>query len=417
MTPQSRARRWAALAAEVCGSLLLVLAVFWLFMLFLYALFPSGTPLKELIESRLEALPARHPAERQAEATLASLQHDVRFRSGNSLVWSGAREGMPLYSNDAVQTFDRSGASISFGAGDQLAVGSNSLVRVTRLDAGDEAGPRTYRVQVDGELRGSLSDARKLRFELATAGHLARISPGAARFRIARNGADCSSLAVYAGEAEVQGAGGIVRVPANFGVTLRRGVAVGAVLPLPWPPMLGKEQAVYRYRLLPPRIRFSWSGAPGDYQFQLSTDPRFTSRLIDERVGGPEFVAGKLAEGKFFWRVRRVEEGRAGPYSRVGSCELVQVLAAPKLQVRFPEEGARAGRYTLSGSSEPGTRVFVDGGEVALESTGKFTREVELKPGVNLIRVEALDATGNASYASRIVYGRPDGQGAGAPAR
>jgi len=49
----ARARRWAKVGLEAFGSLFLVLALFWLFILFLYALFPSGTPLKELIESRL----------------------------------------------------------------------------------------------------------------------------------------------------------------------------------------------------------------------------------------------------------------------------------------------------------------------------------------------------------------------------
>jgi hypothetical protein len=48
----------------------------------------------------------------------------------------------------------------------------------------------------------------------------------------------------------------------------------------------------------------------------------------------------------------------------------------------------------------------VDGVEIAAGEDGAFRYSGELKPGVNLIRVEALDQAGNASYASRIVYGR-----------
>ena len=107
----------------------------------------------------------------------------------------------------------------------------------------------------------------------------------------------------------------------------------------------------------------------------------------------------------------RVEEGREGPFSRVGRCRLVQLLKSPQLWVGFPPEGAAAGPYTLFGSMEQGSRVFVDGVEVASDGEGGFRRELRLKPGVNLIRVEALDPAGNASYASRIVYGRAQQQG------
>ncbi|OGU05850.1 MAG: hypothetical protein A2075_05715 [Geobacteraceae bacterium GWC2_58_44] len=412
MTAPKGARRWGALAAESSGSLLLVLVVFWLFILFLYAVFPSGTPLKELMESRMEPVPGRYAVERRPEATLVSLFRDVRFRRGNSVAWGGASQGMQLYSQDAVQTFDRSGAGISFGARDVISVGSNSLVVVTRLDAGGEAGSRSYRVQVDGEVSGTLSAARKLRMEFAAAGHLARIVPGAARFRVARNGDSSASLAMYAGEAQVAGRAGMVRVPANYGVTLRRGVPVGPAVPLPAAPLLGADKALYRYRLLPPRVRFTWSGAAENYHFQLAKDARFQSCLIDEKLGGGEFVTGKLANGAYFWRVSGVEEGREGLFSRVGRCELVQVLKSPELQVSFPPERAPAGPCLLSGSMEPGTRVFVDGVEVASDQGGNFQRELRLKPGVNLIRVEALDPSGNASYASRIVYGTAVQKGA-----
>jgi hypothetical protein len=407
MSARSRLVKWAALAAEAGGALLLVLAAFWLFIVFLYAIFPSGTPLRELVESRRDPAPGRFQLKATAEATLSSLQRDVRFRRGNSIAWGGASEGMPLYSQDAVQTFDRSGARISFGGNDQLDLGSNSLVVVTRLEAKDEAGPKSYRVQVDGEVRGSLAAGRKLRMEFAAAGHLARMAQGAARFRFTRNGENGASLAVYSGEANVEGFGRSVRVPANFGVTLKNGVAVGAVLPLPAPPLLGEsDRALYRYRLLPPRVRFTWSGAAESYHLQLSKDAAFKSRLIDERLAAPEFVTGKLSKGSYFWRVSRVVEGREGTFSRVGRCELAQVLKSPELQVGFPPERQPAGPFTLNGRAEPGSRVFVDGVEVASRENGSFEHSLQLNPGVNLIRVEALDAAGNASYASRVVYGK-----------
>jgi len=397
----ARIKSWRGLALEAGGTLVLVLALFWLFILLLYALFPSGTPLKELIQGSLEP---DAPPEKHAEATLADLTHDVRLRRGTSIAWGGASAGMPLFSQDAVQTFDRSGATISFGARDQLSLGSNSLVVVTRMDARDEAGPRSYRVQVEGELSGELSAARKLRLEFAAAGHLARLKPGAARFRVAPNDDNSASVAVYSGELQVGG----VRVPADYGLTLRQGVPVGAAVPLPPAPQLsGPQPALYRYRKLPPLVRLAWSGEAGRYHLQLSRTPRFQRLLVDEKLATPEFVTGKLTGGDYFWRVSRVEGGAEGTFSATGRCRLEQLLRPPGLTVEFPPGRAATGPYVLTGRAEAGSRVFVDGAEVAAGSSGAFTHQVRLQPGVNLIRVEAVDPAGNASYASRVVYGSP----------
>ncbi|HBA88826.1 MAG TPA: hypothetical protein DCZ75_12845 [Geobacter sp.] len=408
MTGGSRARRWAFLAAEAVGSLLLVLALFWLFILFLYALFPSGTPLKELMQSRTDQLPARDAAGNRPEAALKLLVRDVRFRRGNSVAWGGAREGMLLYSHDAVQTFDRSEATITFSPSDLIQVGSNSLVLVTRLNENVETGPRSYRVQVDGELRGTLSASKTLRMELATAGHLARIVPGAAKFRITPNGDDGSSLAVYGGEARVLGKHGVVRVPASYGITLRNGVSPGPAVPLPSPPPLKDDKLIYRYRLLPPKIRFAWGGEAGQYHFQLAREPGFKRPLLDKNCPTPHLDAGTLEAGEYFWRVSRIEEGREGAFSRVGRCRLLQLLKPPQLRIDAAGEQLPAGAFRLTGSAEPGSRTFVNGVEVAGDQEGKFSHELQLKPGVNLVRVEALDAAGNASYASRVLYGRTD---------
>ena len=398
-------RKLLLLAAETAASLFLVLSLFWLFIVFLYAIFPSGTPLKELITSRSDQIPAKDAAGRRPEAALASLQRDVRCRRGNSVAWGSAREGMLLYNHDAVQTFDRSGATISFAPKDLLALGSNSMVVVTRLNEKVQGGARSYRVHVEGELRGTLSGSKKVRMEVAAAGHLARIVPGAARFRFTPNGDDCASLAVYAGEARIQGRDGTVRVPAYYGITLRRGVPAGPAVPLPEAPRLKDRKLFYKFRLLPPRVRFTWSGGAAEYHFQLAKDPGFKKPLLDRKVTDPELVWGYLDAGSYFWRVSRIEEGREGAFSPAGRCELQQLLKPPELKVEFPPESGAAGNFRMTGSAEPGSRVFVNGVEVPAGEEGEFAHELQLRPGVNLIRVEAVDPAGNASYASRVVHG------------
>ncbi|MCM0081906.1 hypothetical protein L4X63_09920 [Geomonas sp. Red32] len=449
---------WGTAALEAGGALVLVLVLFSLFFAFLYALFPSGTPLKEMVGGSSEPLPGRLAGGRQVEATLSSLRHDVRFRRGDSIAWGGASQGLPLYSRDAVQTLDDSGAEISFAPKDRLYLGSNSLMVVTRTNAEEPESPRNYRVQVEGEVRGNLSAGRKMRVEVAAAGHVAAIAPGAARFVISPAGGGSQSLAVYAGSASIVTGGGVVRIPANYGIMLRQGRALGRPVRLPDAPRLTGEKSSYLYRLVPPKARFAWSAPAGRFHFQLADSPRFAAPLLDEKLicnGAPAgsrgtgagaasaaseggvtcrredagkagaaqaaalrypkgpslshtWNAGNLSKGSYYWRVSRIEEGREGAFSRAGECELVQKLGTPELKVDFPTHKVRPGLYLLSGRAGAGSRVFVDGVEIPLEQAGKFQHPLRLRAGVNLIRVEAFDAAGNASYASRVVYGDPD---------
>ncbi|QXE92498.1 FecR family protein [Geomonas subterranea] len=406
MTGGERLKKFAGVAAETGAALLLVLALFWLFILFLFTVFPSGTPIKEMVSESGAASPLSRAGAKRPEAALQSLVRDVRCRRGDSVAWGDASEGMILYNRDAVQTFDRSGATISFAPGDRLAMGSNSMVVVTRLNETLEGGPRSYRVHVEGELRGSFSSAKRVRLEVATAGHLARVVPGGSRFTFTPLGENASSLTVHAGEVQVRGEDRVVRVPARFGVTLRRGVPVGPALPLPAAPRLKNDNLLYRFRLLPPRVRFDWTGAEGAYHFQLSAEPRFRKVVLDSKVNGTGFDAGTLEAGDYYWRVSRVEEGREGPFSRTGHCRLLQQLNPPRLEVDFPPPSVGIGGYRLAGRCQPGSSVYVNGDAAAMAEDGSFSHEIELRSGVNLIRVEAVDQAGNASYASRVVYGK-----------
>lgn len=404
-----RLRKLAGLAAETGGALLLIMLLFWFFILFLLVIFPSGTPIKELVADSGRDTPLRSPGAKRPEAELKTLSRDVRCRRGDSVAWGDANEGMILYNRDAVQTFDRSGATISFAPGDTLAMGSNSMVVVTRLNETVEGGPRSYRVHVEGELRGNFSSSKGVRMEVATVGHLARIVPGASRFTFAPVGDNAASLTVYAGEVRVQGEDRVVRVPANFGVTLRRGVAAGPAQPLPSVPKLKADDLLYRFRLLPPKVRFNWTGAAGRYHFQLSDDPRFKRLLLDQKLSGDEFSAGTLDAGDYYWRVSGLDDGREGPFSPTGRCRLLQLTEPPPLRVDFPPPNVEVGAYRLTGNCHPGSRVYVNGAEVEAGGDGDFSHELVLKAGVNLIRVEAVDQAGNASYASRVVYGKTGG--------
>lgn len=400
-------KKVAALSAETCVTLLLVVGAYLLVMFLLNTLFPLGTPLKEWMGRPDTRLHGRGAADPGIDAVLSELVREVRFRRGNSVAWGGAEEGMPLFNHDAVQTLDRAGARISFGDKNRLELGSNSMVLVERVKKQESAGTRRYRVRVQGDIQGSLVSSPKLKLELETAGHVALIGERAVEFRVVTEGVDSSSISIFSGEAELLGPGKTLVITANQGVSLKKGSPAAGPYPLPLPPELeGCRNGAFSYRILPPRLRFTWKGPAGEYRFQLSRWSHFADKVFDVKVNSTLFTTTELQKGSYYWRVSRIEEGRQGRFSAVGRLEIMQRLNPPPLYVLFPEGESPVGAFLLKGSTEPGSRVFLDGQEIPTGYSGEFEREVTLLPGVNLIRLEALDQAGNASYRSRVVYGK-----------
>jgi len=157
-------------SAEVLLALGLVLASFLAFMGILSMSFPQGTSLVDLMRSAESAAgedrgaaAGRGPEEEgrgdgTAVAMLSRIRRDVKDRAADAIAWAPSREGMPLGDRHAVQTFDRSAATITFSEGSELALQENSLVILKKAEA---LSPRNRRlaslIVVDGELRGTLA--------------------------------------------------------------------------------------------------------------------------------------------------------------------------------------------------------------------------------------------------------------------
>ena len=63
-------------------------------------------------------------------------------------------------------------------------------------------------------------------------------------------------------------------------------------------------------------------------------------------------------------------------------------------------------RYLLKGVTEPGALVFVGGAPVLTSPSGEFEWELELKHGINIVVVEAVDEAGNVAYQSSHIQGK-----------
>ncbi len=121
---------------------------------------------------------------------------------------------------------------------------------------------------------------------------------------------------------------------------------------------------------------------------------------------GKDFSHGNLKEGEYYWRVSRLSGWAEGGFSETRMVRVVKDQAPPMLRVQLPGGVVQRARVTLKGVTEPGSRVFVQGERVTIDSAGAFEHGVPLKRGTNVIVVEAVDAAGNVAYQSDYVTGR-----------
>lgn len=414
---------------EVMAMLLLVLLFFALLTTLLFSIFPSGISLTQIIEQRnginRDTNGGRShrgavfdETTEPAAATLSQTENDVKSKGSSSIAWGTARQGMTLYDHDAIQTFRESSAQINFDSRNYLTMGSNSLVIIKKIEKDRSLNQRrSVMVIVDGDLQGHIASngQNPLLLEISTPSAVAKMLPGVSSnpktdFKISINPDQSSTIVVYNGQAEVSAQGRTVRVSENSGVTVKQGQAPRSATQLHAPPSQTSpsDRSTIRYRELTPRVRFNWSGGKGNdaYHLQVAKDNTFKEMLVDKRIAGTEFVHGNLKKGIYFWRISSIEEGREGRMSKTIQFELVQELAPPTLQVTFPSGPVLEERFVVVGSTNPGNRIFVAGNQVPTDTGGAFSCEVPIKPGMNLVTVEAVDETGNVTYRSHYVQGR-----------
>ena len=272
-------------------------------------------------------------------------------------------------------------------------------------------------VLVDGDLRGTLGAGGEdsVMLEIGTPGAMIRTKGGAGAdapvdFKVSINPDQTSTIAVYGGSAEVEAGGKTVLVGANQATFVGPdGKPIDpSTLPGPVSLTAPRAGAAFAYRDLPPKIRFSWKKnekATG-YHLVLARDPNFREIVTDERVKKNGFRHGNLKSGNYFWRVSSVADSVEGLFSETGKFRVVEDQSPPSLKVRFPPKTLYSGRFTLRGKTEPGARVFVGGQRVSTTRSGNFEHNLKLKPGLNVIVVEAVDGVDNVAYRSKRVISK-----------
>jgi Glucodextranase, domain B len=405
----------------------LALAFFLTFMGLLSLVFPAGTSLADLMRSGepiggLAADGGGRPEIETAATTpgdsiavLSRVRRNVKDRPADAIAWSDARAGLRLGNYHSVQTYDRSQATIRFAEAGDMTLGENTLVilkSAERLDA--DSRSRASLLVLGGTLRGRIAVGRAeaMTIEIEAATKAARLrsntAPGqATEFSVKVHDDHSSSFTVLAGKAQVVAAGGAVTVAPSHAVTVDAQGAIGPIVALPPAPEpdAPAPAARQRFHSSRARIEFRWSLPAGTDAavITVARDAALRDVIAEERVAGTAYTLGNLRPGRYHWRVRSLRGDLEGGASAVRDFTLVQDRRPPALTVAFPQGSVDRSEVELTGTTEPGTKVYVGGEAAQIDAAGRFTYRLRLKRGVNIVVVEAEDDTGNVAYRSHII--------------
>jgi hypothetical protein len=424
-------RSFFARGAEVLLAVGLVIAFFLVCMGILSLSFPRGTSLLDLVRSgrageETEAGP-NDPGDGggPAVAHLSHVLRDVKDKPADAIAWALSREGMSLGDYHAVQTFDRSGATISFSESSELALGENTLVILKKADPSARDNRRLASlIVVGGELRGTLAVSRgaPVSVEIEAATHALNIVSDAgpdarAEFAVRVNEDASSVFTIFSGRAAISSEKGTIDMTPNHAVTVDPAGAFGPLREIPPPPVLLEPEDGVRltFRASRSRMHFGWEasgpeGAGGDEAWLLTVarDSGFRDIVSSELLSKPEHTQGNLREGDYYWRVSARRGDLEGPYSPARRFRITRDLMEPRLLVEFPARVVSAREIVLTGSAEPGTRVFINNEEIPVEASGRFAHAITLQRGVNMVVVEAVDSAGNVAYRTQTIDARDE---------
>jgi mannose-6-phosphate isomerase-like protein (cupin superfamily) len=414
---------------------IVIVFVVLVFFAFVYsvmsALFPSGTGIRYISNSAKGTgnstgntdrtlFIAQGNSERDlfekfgAAAVLKSKNNRVKSKKADSIAWTDADLGMPLFDHDSVQTFNNSSAVVKMNEGNALHMGDNSLIIIRKIEKdlfSDKK--RAFVVVMDGQLSGKLDETDYA--EITTPSAIAQIeSKGIAgeqtEFTIHVNPDKSTSFTVFKGVATITAQGEKVTLRSNQMTTVDIGNVPATPRTVPDPVALSYPEhgESFYFRDLSPLILFTWKqtrDADG-YHFLIARDREFKDIVFDERVVKNNFSLGNLRRGTYFWRVCAIVDKGEGHYSKTREVLLVQDIEPPVLEINHLPLVVYKDKLLINGLSEPGSNVFISGEPVPLSESGAFEYMQPLQNGMNVLVVEAVDNAGNIAYMSQLVNGK-----------
>lgn len=350
---------------------------------------------------RADAARAKSEEQRdvEAEARLSDRQGWVEGQKTSENGWTERELDAVLNEQEKLRTLSASTAQVVFRDASRFRLNPNSQAVIQRMR--DDPLKRRKEAQislVEGDFYALLApESDRSRLEVNLANVDAKIDSGSFWVSQDQDGAkfsnyDAKPVAIVSGEDTLvlgRNEGAVVRA----GEAPKEKVAVIGRLTLSEP----ADNAI----VFGTHVRLSWQGVDDGhgYWVEIAFDPLF-DRMAESLWNVPQSRTDDigLAPGTYYWRVAALDAlGLPGQMSVAQKFELINDSAPPYLQIRTPQPDAimREAAVTVSGETEAGAAVFVDGEVADVDGSGRFFMTIASKDGRNDLTIVARDAAGN----------------------
>jgi len=382
------------------------------------ALYPEA--LQEAVEARQLLLRITSGAGTlRHDAAIMELGGRVEIQRASRATWESARVGMKMYEGDFLKTGANGLAEVMAVDGTFYRIKSETLFEVHRgktFEGAAEGEPKRQSeikfivgtVDIDtGE--GSRSIVRT---DAATADIGSRSTVG-----VDVDPSKTTGVSAYRGRVTLSTASGSVtlgdreRVVARVGAS---GLGTKTVLPDPPRPLAPDDAAVFDLNPVQP-VTLKWSPVQeaARYRLQIARSRLYipdSILIVDDRPR-PEAVVTVSEEGAFYWRVATL--GKGNVISQWSPTRRFKVLRGgrtaggpdstpPELILSRPQVNGTL--VILSGRSEPGSAVSVNGEPADVDASGSFKKVISFaNEGVNVLTVRAVDGAGNETLRRETV--------------
>jgi hypothetical protein len=343
-------------------------------------------------------------------AWFLSVQGDIQYRRGESGDFLRAHARTELHEGDYVRSASGSSAEIHFREEETVfTLRPDSLIKLTRG------------LSADGRVLGLeygwvAVDTSRAPAEVETPYTRLRAGENSLVSIAVSEGSDRSTVRVSQGSARVESLEtGEVRELGERQQVSQNGERLGATLPLPPAPVLLGPPDDYAINIdSTDRVKLTWNPVSGAIRYALQVS---RSRLFGENIVDSEDRAGTAAtlrlqeEGRYLWRVAAYDRnGTVGPWSEIQrfrvasyrSLALEEDAEPPTLEIEVLLTGSIA---LLTGKTEPGSRLEINGQEAVVAADGSFTATRTLF-GRGRVPIEfvAVDRAGNQTTEQRFVF-------------
>ncbi len=378
-------------------------------------------------EALKEAVDARQLAQRivsgggtmRHDAAILEVGGRVEIQRASRATWEAARVGMKLYEGDFLKTGANGLAEVMAIDGTFYRIKPETLFEVHRSRTLSGAGGGEPQRQSEikfivGTVDINTGEGSRsiVRTDAATADIGSRSNVG-----VDVDPDRTTGVSAYRGRVTLSTESGSVTLGERERVVARAGAGgLGPKVKLPDPPrtLAPDDAAVYDLARRQP-VTLKWTPVKGAtrYRLQIARSRLFIpdSILLVEDRPHPETTLEVQEEGAFYWRVATLGKGaivsewsptRRFKVMRGGKPAGGPDNVPPDLVLSRPQVSGTL--VILSGRTEPGAAVTVNGEPADVDASGAFKKVISMsREGVNVLTVRAADGAGNETVRRETV--------------